>query len=134
MDVARKPLPPARVRRTIAHWIGEVDERDRALAYFRRKTARLEGQVRSAKRASEFWRVRWASKCPKGHLRRYDECDLMCEVTVIEPYPTPFVSDAPRVPAKHVMHAWNTDMMIGWWWRVPYQWWLRAKKFIRTGD
>jgi len=22
----------------------------------------------------------------------------------------------------------------GWWWRVPYGWWLRAVKFIKTGD
>lgn len=87
-----------------------------------------------------LWEEKWVEKCPTGHLKRHDECDLICEVQAIEPYPTPFVSAAPKIKAKDTYHEWVNDVLtpmverrVGWWWRPVWRavdrrlyWWKQA--------
>jgi hypothetical protein len=107
-----------------------------------RKVNRLERLLFIEQLKVELAREQWARKCPKGHLRRHDECDLMCEITAIEPMPTPFMEQLPRIPSRQVEHTWLMDTLrpytqldrwldqISWWWRKPWGWLLSAKKVL----
>lgn len=74
----------------------------RALAYQIRKKIRQEVQEQDAARKR---------LCPKGH--KYDDpaCSLSCHVVEINPHQTPFITDAPRVPASSVTHSWVSDTL-----------------------
>jgi len=97
---------------------------------------RLQAQVKRLKAALRAERRKWDEKCPKGHLVRYDECDLAgCYITVIEPFPSPIFSTLPKTTYPGMMHEWEIDKIereVGWWWRVPYGWWLSIKNYVHT--
>ena len=113
---------------------------------------RLRRLLRAANKRTRDEKKRWDEKCPQGHLIRYDECDLTCHITLIDPMPSVFMSALPKVTAKQLMGTWamddlsaatnweafrthvyslfdafgaTTERRVGWWWRVPYGWWLK---------
>lgn len=68
----------AKLARMAAYRSGWAD-RD---AQAREQIARLRAKIRLLK-------YQWDEKCPKGHLVRHDECDLVdCYVTILSPIKT----------------------------------------------
>ena len=103
-------------------------------------------------------RARWDEKCPQGHLRRHDKCELMCLFTNIDP-----TVDMPKPVPNSILHDWVVDDLpqplgnhvedwaaearrlfaqyevdsagliekkTGWWIRIPLAWWLSFKKWL----
>jgi len=91
--------------------------------------SKLRGEARVAKyRLEEF----------KVHALVKHGCHgVVCHITDIEPIDTPFVNMLPKITSKHLYHQWLTDKLVpeqqaGWWWRVPYGWWLSLKRRLRA--
>lgn len=71
------------------------------------KAQLIVGIKRARKRRRDFLRPR---PCPKGHQPGDPKCDLVgCFVTNIDPIPTLFTEQAPRVPSSATMHSWVQD-------------------------
>lgn len=99
----------------------------------KRTVATLERALRRERSLRKAWQAAWHERCPKGHLVRYDECDLVgCYITVIDKWPTWF-SITLKTPSPGTVHEWTTRVPndLGWWWRVPYGWMLTAWRRIR---
>jgi len=83
---------------------------------------RLRAQNVRLRRALKSERAQWFEKCPLGHLVRYDECDITCWVTNIDPLPGTLLMVG-KVGTSITLHDWLTDSIpneAGWWWRYPY--------------
>jgi hypothetical protein len=148
MDTGRK-RPTAKFARFGSYTAGWADRDVQA----RKQLARLRKKLRAEE-------ARWDEKCPKGHLVRHDECDfILCSLAQIDPWPTEFTSLVPKGHSRAFMHKWPIDKLavpvgvtqfwgslgeryaaldvafavdkkIGWWWRVPFGWWLKLRKKV----
>lgn len=87
-------------------------------------------KLRAKLRAEE---ANWFQKCPQGHLVRHDECDIMCYVTTISSVESPHL-DALAENYRALDRQFAVDKKIGWWWRVPFSWWLSLKKWWNMSE
>ena len=76
----------------------------RTLARLELRVAYLQGRLRAARRRADAAEARWNEKCPQGHLKPGRI------IPVNGPPP-------------------SAEPLVGWWWRVPYGWWLAFKAY-----
>ena len=98
----------------------------RRLAHLEVQVAELKGRLRASRRFVKEYQTKIAvlesqARCPKGHLVSGTECTLDCWIVNITPWP--------KTPAPGIVHEWTVDHSIGWFWRVPYRWWLSLRKW-----
>jgi hypothetical protein len=171
-------------KKPVARRLTKYEERVRGMNYRKRgdEILRLSRLLKSANAKVRYESARWDEKCPKGHLIRYDECDLVgCYLVTIGTDEYPYIALAPKAIAPITQHEWIKDALsdpsvtvsthpeppapdytprallstlefqqplsqftdwskfatklydqfpiverkVGWWWRVPYGWWLK---------
>jgi hypothetical protein len=142
----------------LQHLTDQDSSPEDCIRYTRMRKADLIELVRSRRRAEQRAS---RQRCPRGHEPGDPKCDLVgCFITIIDPYPTPFLETLSTSVASGMNHSWvydewtpvhtgralaarNENMMkwgalvnglykqfevperqVGWWWRVPYGWWL----------
>jgi hypothetical protein len=68
---------------------------------------RLNRLLRASHKRLRQERAKWDEKCPKGHLIRYDECDLVdCYVTPLPSTDTAGFAVLPKSVAPGIYHEW----------------------------
>jgi len=140
-------MPSGRKKRSIVY-PGDMNFRQRG-----DEILRLRRLLRAANKRTRDERALWDEKCPKGHLRRHNECDLMCEIADIGPPPRlefdkkafdlVYHSWIQEEPERQLQHLTNWGALVtkiyeqfdinlveqqtGWWVRYPYALWLKLK-------
>ena len=96
----------------------------RSLARLELRVAYLQVRLRVARRRADAAEARWNEKCPQGHLVRHDKCELG--------FSEQKLTETPLAPGRIIPVNGSpptVEPLVGWWWRVPYGWWLAFKAY-----
>ena len=116
-------------------WIMEIDIRDTKILVQRREIRRLKRRLEEAKAEFKLMKSKRDALEARQGAPWAKVPDLLDDITHIAPIEAawPHGSILPKVSSKHIVHEWRIDRTIGWWWHIPYGWWLKLKKQFQPG-